>query len=222
MTYAQLCREHKFNREKLIEVKPLFTTYPQHSIDRDNCFRQMKPGTFFICKDGGLPSDSTYWVTVVRTEKRLYLFHSEIAEFIALDGDRGYHSEYTNPPEEDFWKEMFTAIGPDNFDLSHYDYLELVLEEFWRLVFGKTAGEMWCGGIIGAHGDKAYGYKGDWEDSGIPFDRGVLLFLLTYTKELGDTPKHESCEWVISNYQKYLPHIEAAEKAAGLTKGETA
>ena len=220
MTYAQLCREHKFNRKKLIEIKPLFTAYPQRSIDRDNCFRQMKPGTFFIWQDGGLPSGSTYWVTVVRTEKRLYLFHSEIAEFIEIDGDR-HHSKYTKIPLEEFWKEMFLAIGPDNFDLSHYDYLELVLEEFWKLVFGKTASEMWCGGIIGAHGDKAYGYKSDWKDASIPFGRGVLLFLLTYTKELGDTPKHLSVYWVIDNYQKYLPHIEAAEKVAGLSKGET-
>ena len=215
MIYQQLCRDFKFNRERLIQVKPLFTAYPRDQETRDKCFSQMEPGTFFICEDGGLPEGSTYWITVVRTEKSLYFFHSEIAECIQIDGDK-YHSSYTKEPKEEFWKQMFLDIGPCNFELSHYDYLELVINEFWRGVFGKTTSEMWCAGIIGAHGDKAYGYKDQWDDAGIHFARGVLLFLLTYTKELGDTPKHESCEWVIANYQKYLPYIAEAEKLAGL------
>lgn len=215
MSYAQLCRDFKFNREKLLEIKPLFTSYPR-AVIRDSYFQQMKPGTFFVCEGGGLPEGSTYWITVVRTEKRMYLFHSEVAEYVEIDGER-YESRFTKNPKEEFWKEMFLAIGPHNFDLSHYDYLELVIDEFWKLVFGKSTSEMWCGGIIGAHGDKAYDYKCQWKEANIPFGRGVLLFLLTYTKELGDTPKHESDEWVIQNYQKYLPHIETAEKLAGLT-----
>lgn len=94
---------------------------------------------------------------------------------------------------------------------SHYDYLDAILEEFWKEVFGKTASEMFFGGAVSAHGDKCYGYKREWLRVGIPFHHGALLYLLTYTKEFGLTPKHESSEWVIRNYTKYVPMIEKAE-----------
>lgn len=215
MTYQQLCRDFKFNEERLTRIKPIFDAYSAAALE--DCYKQMVPGTFFVGEGGGFPQGSTYWFTVVRTEKKLYLFHSEAMVVIAIEnGGESYHSHFTKNPSEEIWKQLFLDIGPGNFELSHYDYLELIIDEFWRGVFGKTTGEMWCGGIITAHGDKAYGYKDQWKKAGIPFGRGVLLFLLTYTKELGDTPKHESCEWVIANYQKYLPHVEAAEKLAGL------
>lgn len=96
---------------------------------------------------------------------------------------------------------------------NHYRYLDAMLEPFWKLVFDKTPDQMYCGGIIISHGDKGYGYKDTWEKAGIRYDRGMLLYLLTYTKELGDRPKHESEEWVIENYPKYLERIEMAEKS---------
>lgn len=102
----------------------------------------------------------------------------------------------------------------------HYDYLEFVVDEFWELVFGKITSEMHCAGIIGAHGDKGYGYKTDWEEANIPFNHGILLFLLTYTKVM-DKKKYESCQWVIDNYPKYLPMIkEAEEKVLKSIKGK--
>lgn len=94
---------------------------------------------------------------------------------------------------------------------SHYDYLDRMLNPFWKEVFGKTANEMWCGGIVGAHGDKCYSSKRVWAKHGIHFFRGALLFLLTYTKVM-DREKHLSEEWVIDNYAKYLPMIEKVEK----------
>lgn len=87
--------------------------------------------------------------------------------------------------------------------MSHYKWLEANLNDFWLRVFGKNLEDTMCAGIIGAHGDKAYCYRRDWEHEGIHFYHGVALFLLTYTKEIGDTPKHESCQWVIDNYAKY-------------------
>lgn len=93
---------------------------------------------------------------------------------------------------------------------SHYDYLEFVIDRFWPKVFGKTRNEMFCGCNVGAHADKCDGYKFDWNDAGIPFYHGVLLFLLTYTK-LMDRPKHESGEWVIENYEKFNSMIFEAE-----------
>ena len=94
---------------------------------------------------------------------------------------------------------------------SHYDYLDRMLNPFWKEVFGKTANEMWCGGIVGAHGDKCYGYKRAWAKHDIHFFRGALLFLLTYTKVM-DREKHLSEKWVVDNYSKYLPAIEKVEK----------
>ena len=95
---------------------------------------------------------------------------------------------------------------------SHYDYLDEMLNPFWMEVFGETEARMFCGGMVSAHGDKAYSYRSDWDDHGIPFHHGVLLFLLTYTKERGETPKHKSCEWVIENYARYFMKIQQAER----------
>lgn len=92
-----------------------------------------------------------------------------------------------------------------------YKYLEVMLEPFWKLVFNKTPEEMHCESINLAHGDGAYSHINAWEDAGINRNRGTLLFLLTFTKEFGDTPKHDSGKWVIANYSKYWPAIKAAE-----------
>ena len=94
---------------------------------------------------------------------------------------------------------------------NHYEYLDKILDPFWLEVFGKTSSEMMYGGIISAHGDKCSGYNFEWDENGINHNRGSLLFLLTYTKEFGDNKKHMSGQWVIDNYQKYLPMIEKAE-----------
>lgn len=108
--------------------------------------------------------------------------------------------------------EMFVLQHSSLFVDSHYRYLDEMLNPFWKEVFGKSANELFCGGIVSAHGDKAYGYKNEWAKAGINKYRGTLLFLLSYTKERGETPRHEVEQWVIDNYPKYLPMIEVAEK----------
>ena len=45
---------------------------------------------------------------------------------------------------------------------NHYEYLDYVWEDFHKAVFGKTATESFRGGMIGAHGDKVYGYCDEW------------------------------------------------------------
>jgi hypothetical protein len=96
------------------------------------------------------------------------------------------------------------------FFKNHYTYLDAILEPFWLEVFKKTPSETWSAGIVAAHGDKAYGYRREWQQAGINHNRGTLLFLLTYTSEFKGG-KSDSCEWVIENYPKYLPMIEQAE-----------
>lgn len=96
---------------------------------------------------------------------------------------------------------------------NHYKYLDYVWEDFHKAVFGKTASESFRGGMIGAHGDKVYGYCDDWEEKNIPFYRGALLFLLTYIEsEMVGYTKPQSSEFVINKYQHYLPKIMEVEK----------
>jgi hypothetical protein len=210
MSYEKLCHEYNFEHDKLKPVKQPFETFSKEVLK--SCYEQMKPNTFFVCKTGGLPEGCTYWFVGIRTQNKFYAYQDNA--ILSFD-ENGPSDINLNPTKED-WKQIFLSIGPDNIELSHYEYLDIVIDHFWKLVFDKTREEMWHGGNISAHGDKAYGYKHAWETMGVPFNRGAMLYLLTYTKELGDTPKHESCEWVTSNYQKYLPHILAAEKTAGL------
>jgi len=93
----------------------------------------------------------------------------------------------------------------------YYDYLDSVIDFFWVKVFNKTIDQMWCSGIVSAHGDKCTCHKYEWVNNNIPFYHGALLYLLTYTKIM-DKPKHESCEWVIENYEKYKDDIVKAEE----------
>ena len=95
---------------------------------------------------------------------------------------------------------------------SHYDYLNIMLEPFWLEVFGKTASEIWCGGIVGAHGDKCRGYNRDWKANGINKYRGSLIFLLAYTSECRNDMASVD-QWVIDNYNKYLPAIIKTEES---------
>ena len=170
---------------------------------------QMMPFDFFVDENGGLPEGPTYHVTVVRCMGTLFAFHSEML-VIYTPGKTKIITDIT----EEVMRDVFVSIGVNNFKLSHYDYLELVLNNFWLHVFNKSLRDSWNAGIIGAHGDKGYGYRDTWEKAGISFHRGMMLYLLTYTGEIGDTPKHESCLWVINNYNKYLPMILKAEEEA--------
>lgn len=208
MSYEQACSKHKFS-DLLQEVAPI-AIRPNDKQSYLEVAAAMKPDTYFIYEGGGIPEGSTYWITVIRLKNGMLMYNSTL--IIAVMGDA---IMTTSEPTERQWKAVFEVIGPEKLELSHYDYLELVIEDFWKRVFNKSLDEMWCAGIITAHGDKAYSYQDVWEEADISFKRGVLLFLLTYTKELGDTPKHESCEWVVNNYKKYLPLILESEKEAG-------
>lgn len=96
--------------------------------------------------------------------------------------------------------------------MSYYRFLEKNLDAFWRKSTGKSLDQSGSTGIISAHGDKGESYRGIWEEAGIHFYHGMMLFMLTYSNIM-DRPKHESSKWVIDNYPKYrdmLPpiHIE--------------
>lgn len=86
---------------------------------------------------------------------------------------------------------------------SHYDWLQENLNDFWLKVFDKNLDESGFGGVISAHGDKAYGYKNKWVNAGIPFNHGVAMFFLTYTDIVDE--EVDTCQWVIDNYFKFKP-----------------
>ncbi len=112
----------------------------------------------------------------------------------------------------------FRGIGNDLLECvelgftSHYNYLDNILPLFWTEQFKENYESSPYCGLVRAHGDKAYGYRDFWKAVGIEFNRGVLIYLLTYTKELGCSPKHMSGAWVVENYPHYLPAIIKAEK----------
>lgn len=60
-----------------------------------------------------------------------------------------------------------------------------------------------CMGMISAHGDKVEQYMGYWRRAGLLTTKAQIIYFLTYTKLLGDTPKHESAKWVVDNYNDF-------------------
>lgn len=96
--------------------------------------------------------------------------------------------------------------------LSHYKYMDKYLPDLFEKV---GLNKEFASGYVVAHGDKAYGCKYEWEQAGIHFFHGVCLYMLTYTKLLGDYEPHESKQWVIDNYPKYkdlLPEVDPEDK----------
>lgn len=164
---------------------------------------------------------SEFWTTAIKLENSLYIWASDLLVELKKNKNGDWvRTQYTHELTSS-WRYVFRSIGAKYFELSHYDYLHLVIDSFWLKAFGKTREQMWCSGNIGAHGDKASGYEYEWKDKGISRNRGTLLYLLTYVKEaFGETEKHLSDQWVIDNYQKYLPAILEAEFEAGLITQE--
>ena len=103
--------------------------------------------------------------------------------------------------------------------VNHYKWLEKHLPAFFEKVgisFDNHAG------IIGAHGDKCYGYRDIFEVHGIEFPHGVAIFLLSYcspySKEvravegIGWVPVED---WIVANKDRFLlmlPPIDATDE----------
>ncbi len=74
-----------------------------------NLFKQLSVNDWYICETGGLPTGSTYWVTVFRTEKGILFYHNDIIYFVSNTLTLGTFQ--TDVPDENTWKEVFKLIG---------------------------------------------------------------------------------------------------------------
>jgi hypothetical protein len=66
-------------------------------------------------------------------------------------------------------------------------------------------------GSISCDGDKCTGYRNIWEKEGIPYHKGVAIYLLTksppFSSQVRDTENGwvPPVQWVIDNKDKFLP-----------------
>ncbi len=99
---------------------------------------------------------------------------------------------------------------------SHYDWLNTNLDAFWVKVTGKTLDQSHCAGIVGAHGDKCYGYKHNWAKAGIPFEQGVAIYLLSYVTPHSKTVRStdggwvDPAVWVVEHFKLLEPMLPPA------------
>lgn len=102
------------------------------------------------------------------------------------------------------------------FGPGHYDYLEANLMSFFKLVGIDTSPHN--NGMIVAHGDKAYGFKYDWNQAEIPFERGVAIYLLSYCSPFNTESREtengwvDVGDWVRDNYERFEPYLVEAER----------
>lgn len=100
--------------------------------------------------------------------------------------------------------------------VNHYKWLEKHLPAFFAKV-----GINWShnAGIIGAHGDKCYCYRSNWQEANIPFPHGVAIYLMTYCRPYAESVRQTANgwvaaeDWVIENYarfKQFLPEVDYA------------
>lgn len=102
--------------------------------------------------------------------------------------------------------------------MNHYDYLEENFEKFLTILGYPTLFQE-NAGVIVSHGDKCYGYRGAWEEAGIPFHHGVALYLLTYLRPWSEEVRdifNPFCmpakDWVVREYEVFRSAFEDIEK----------
>jgi len=98
-----------------------------------------------------------------------------------------------------------------SFAQSHYAWLDKNLKTIFERV---GIADRWSPGFVGAHGDKCYSYRYDWDKAGIPFEHGVAMYLLTYVtpfrQEVRETVEGwvDPSKWIMDNYARFKPHLE--------------
>lgn len=89
----------------------------------------------------------------------------------------------------------------DNY--SHYDYLNDHGKKFSDMLGVENITNMV---LVSSTRRQMYGYKTDWEKAEVPFNKGVMIYLLTrqqpYSSQVRDTPNGwvDTGEWVVKMY----------------------
>lgn len=103
---------------------------------------------------------------------------------------------------------------------NHYKYLDNFLVAFLKKVFAEKFNQYAHNdGLIVAHGDKCYQYRNEWEAAGIPFNHGVMIYLLSYLNPYADTVRQTANgwipveTWVIERYPEFKEIIFSLELA---------
>lgn len=91
---------------------------------------------------------------------------------------------------------------------------QYMIDNFYKFIATVFDGELnyiaACDGLMDAHGDKVDQYKAYWESVGLDFNKAQLIYLLTFTKLMGERSKNQSHYWVEENYNTYaklLPEV---------------
>ncbi len=92
---------------------------------------------------------------------------------------------------------------------NHYTYLDQHLLTFLANI-GLEEGHMHTG-LIASHADKASVFQDDWEAGGVPFEHGVAIFLLWWSRRYrSEVPNHMDLQqWVVENYKTGHRFFEA-------------
>lgn len=97
-----------------------------------------------------------------------------------------------------------TEIQKVAFPDDHYKWLDIVAKEAAERLGLKFNPNDYSA----AHGDKCYGFKFKWKKAGIPFERGVFIYLmaseLPYSAMVRQTRHNgwvDPGQWVIEAYQ---------------------
>lgn len=87
---------------------------------------------------------------------------------------------------------------------NHYKWLDENLPNFLdKLDIPKE----YASGLIVAHGDKCYSYKSIWKEAGIPFEKGIAIYLVSYLHPYSTTVRETEhgwvnpCDWVIYQWK---------------------
>ena len=184
-------------------------------------FHLAKPGSAFELENGGGIfgfTEKDIPVLGIRTEKSLYAVNGQ--EVVMYREDEVIHIDIN--AAGGYWKanallrKAFLEAGSAAFLIRHHRYLDMILPIFARMVKFIEPKCMLELGFAAAHGDKCYQYKFSLEKAGVPFNRGTLLYLMTYTAIM-DMEKSKSCEWVIKNYGRFRSILDTIEKSLGIT-----
>ena len=108
-----------------------------------------------------------------------------------------------------------------NVKLSIHEWLDKYFLLFlMELGWDQDNAESYCE-LIAAHGDKAHQYERIWETLQIPYEHGTAIYLLSHipphSKEVRHTADGQWVSpplWVIDNYEKFKPALDAAMSRA--------